>query len=189
VLFDRALTDEPPAPPGDLAREAMAGGRRQRRRRHMLAGGVAGVVTALVAAVAVNVATAPPSIPTAMSLAVGPVCDRPVVVEDELAVFLNDDVTDRQRADLDELLRSDPRVERLRYESRESAYEQFKEMYRDSPDLVAAVQPGNLPESFRVRLVQPEQSLPFQEELQRRPGVETVVRTVCDGHQPAGEGE
>jgi len=189
VLFDRALSDEPSAPPGDLAREAMAGGRRQRRRRHLLAGGVAGVVTALVAAVAVNVATAPPSIPTAMTLAVGPACRQPVVVEDELAVFLRQDVTDRQRANLDESLRSDPRVQRLRFETREAAYEKFRQMYRDSPDLVAAVKPGQLPDSFRVTLVQPERSLPFQEEIQRRPGVETVVRTVCDGRQPAGEGE
>jgi hypothetical protein len=29
----------------------------------------------------------------------------------------------------------------------------------------------------------------MEEELQRRPGVEAVVRTVCDGRQGAGEGE
>jgi cell division transport system permease protein len=188
VLFERALSDEPVPPPGDLAQEAMAGGRRRRHRR-LLAGGVAGVVIALAAVVAVDVATAPPSTPTAMSLAIRSGCGQPVEVEDEIAVFLREDVTDRQRADLDESLRSDPRVWQVRFVTREAAYEKFKEVYRDAPDLLAAVKPGQIPESFRVTLAQPEQSLPMEEELQRRPGVEGVVRTVCDGRQGAGEGE
>jgi cell division transport system permease protein len=189
VLFERALSDEPLPPPGDVAAEAMAGGRRLRRRRHLLAGGVAGVVTTLATVVAVNVATAPPSVPTAMSLATRPGCSQPVEVADEIAVFLRHDVTDRQRADLDESLRSDPRVRQVRFETREAAYEKFKQMYRDAPDLVAAVKPAQLPESFRVTLAEREERLPMQEELQRRPGVEIVVGTVCDGRQRAGEGE
>jgi cell division transport system permease protein len=189
VLFERALSDEPLPPPGDVAAEAMAGGRRLRRRRHLLAGGVAGVVTTLATVVAVNMATAPPSVPTAMSLATRPGCSQPVEVADEIAVFLRHDVTDRQRADLDESLRSDPRVRQVRFETREAAYEKFKQMYRDAPDLVAAVKPAQLPESFRVTLAEREERLPMQEELQRRPGVEIVVGTVCDGRQRAGEGE
>ncbi|MDQ7908268.1 permease-like cell division protein FtsX [Phytohabitans sp. ZYX-F-186] len=189
VLFERALGDEPLPPPGDLAQEAMAGGRRRRRRRHLLAGGVAGVVTVLATVVAVNLATAPPSIPTAMSLAIGPGCSQPVEVVDEIAVFLRHDVTDRQLADLDESLRSDPRVRQVRFQTREAAYEKFKEMYRDAPDLIAAVKPRQIPESFRVTLAQPEQSPPMEEELRRRPGVEAVVRTACEGRPGAGEGE
>lgn len=189
VLFERALSDEPFPPPGDLAQEAMAGGRRRRRRRHLLAGGVAGVATALAAVLAVDVATAPPPTPTMMSLAVRSGCGQPVEVEDEIAVFLRADVTDQQRVDLDESLRSDPRVQRVRFETRKAAYEKFKEMYRDAPDLLSAVKPGQIPESFRVTLAQPEQSPPMEEELRRRLGVDAVVRTVCDGPQGAGEGE
>ena len=130
VLFERALGDEPVPPPGDLVQEAMAGGRRRRRRR-LLAGGVVGAVIALAAVGAVDVATAPPSTPTAMSLAARLGCGQPVQAENEIAVFLEQDITDRQRADLDESLRSDPRVRRVRFESREAVYEKFKEIYRE----------------------------------------------------------
>ncbi|MCW6003783.1 hypothetical protein K1W54_04200 [Micromonospora sp. CPCC 205371] len=64
TLFDRALVDEPPQPPGELAREAMASGRRLRGRRRMLAGGgAAGVATALVAVIAMSAARTPAPVP------------------------------------------------------------------------------------------------------------------------------
>ncbi|MFD0747318.1 permease-like cell division protein FtsX [Phytohabitans flavus] len=65
------------------------------------------------------------------------------------------------------------------YQSKDAAYARFKEMYRDAPDLVAAVQLDQIPEEFRVRLAQPEGRLALQEELQARPGVSTVVGARC----------
>lgn len=147
TLFDRALSDEPLPPPGDLAQEAMASGRRRRRRRHLVVGGVASVVTVLAAVVAVNVTTAAPTTPTAVALANPPGCPQ---VVNEIAVFLENDITDEQRAALDDWLRSDPRVRQARYESKEVAYAKFREMYWDAPDLVNAVKPDQLPASFRV---------------------------------------
>lgn len=58
VLFERTLDGEP-APPGDLARDARARGRRLRRRRGMLVAGAAGGVIA-VAAVTVALGTSAP---------------------------------------------------------------------------------------------------------------------------------
>jgi cell division protein FtsX len=170
----------------------MTGGRRRRRRWQLLAGGgVAGVVTVLATVVAVNVASTPPATPTAMSLAMSlmtnPPCGQAAQAETEVAVFLRSDVTDRQRADLDESLRTDPRVRQVRYESKEASYEKFKQMYRDAPDLVAAVKPSHLPEAFRITMAWPSERLALKEELEQRPGVETVVATTCD--QRAGEGE
>jgi cell division protein FtsX len=127
--------------------------------------------------------------PAALSPAIRPGCSQPVEVEDEITVFLRYDITDRQRADLDESLRSDPRVRQVRFETRDAAYEKFKEIYRDAPDLVAAVKPEQFPESFRLTLAQPEESLSMEEEFQRRPGVEDVVGAGCDGRQGAGEDE
>jgi cell division transport system permease protein len=93
----------------------------------------------------------------------------------EVAIFLNNDVTDQQRSALDQALKSDPLVAQVIYESKEKAHEKFKTMYADAPDLVNAVKPGQLPESFRVRLKNPEQFEQINEKYKNNEGVETIV--------------
>ncbi|BCB79720.1 permease-like cell division protein FtsX [Phytohabitans flavus] len=93
----------------------------------------------------------------------------------EVAIFLNNDVTDQQRSDLDNALKSDPLVAEVIYESKEQAHEKFKTMYADAPDLVNAVKPGQLPESFRVRLKNPEQFQQINDKYKNNEGVETIV--------------
>lgn len=61
-------------------------------------------------------------------------------------IFLRAGVTDAQR---DEVRAGLAGIDGVRYESREQAYENFKELYKDSPDLVDSVKPDTLPESFR----------------------------------------
>ncbi|GAA4470579.1 hypothetical protein GCM10023170_087610 [Phytohabitans houttuyneae] len=186
VLFERAIGDEPLPPPGDLARQAMAGGRRSRRRRHLAVGGAAGVVAALAATFALNVTATEPANQTAMSVATRPECP---LLETSFAVFLENDITDEQRAALDQWLRHDPRVQQVRYESKEAAYEKFRQLYRDAPDLVAAVKPGQLPEAFHVDVVPGAPRLALQEDTQKRAGVESVAGGGCPDGQRPGEGE
>ncbi len=93
----------------------------------------------------------------------------------EVAIFLNNDVTDQQRSALDQALKGDPLVAQVIYESKEQAHEKFKTMYADAPDLVNAVKPGQLPESFRVRLKNPEQFQQINEKYKNNEGVETIV--------------
>jgi cell division transport system permease protein len=93
----------------------------------------------------------------------------------EVAIFLNNDVTDQQRSALDAALHGDPLVAQVIYESKEQAHEKFKTMYADAPDLVNAVKPGQLPESFRVRLKNPEQFEQINEKYKNNEGVETIV--------------
>jgi cell division transport system permease protein len=93
----------------------------------------------------------------------------------EVAIFLNNDVTDQQRSDLNSALKSDPDVAEVIYESKEQAHEKFKTMYADAPDLVNAVKPGQLPESFRVRLKNPEQFQKINDKYKNNEGVETIV--------------
>lgn len=93
----------------------------------------------------------------------------------EVAIFLDADVTDVQRADLKTALDADPLVAEVIYEDKNKAYEKFKTMYADAPDLVNAVKPGQLPESFRVRLVNPEQFDQISAKYQNNEGVETIV--------------
>lgn len=93
----------------------------------------------------------------------------------EVAIFLNNDVTEQQRSAVNEALKGDPLVAQVIYESKEQAYEKFKTMYADAPDLVNAVKPGQLPESFRVRLKNPEQFEQINEKYKNNEGVETIV--------------
>ncbi|MFC0529213.1 permease-like cell division protein FtsX [Phytohabitans kaempferiae] len=93
----------------------------------------------------------------------------------EVAIFLDQDVTDEQRSAIDGTLKGDPLVAEVIYESKETAHEKFKTMYADAPDLVNAVKPGQLPESFRVRLKDPEQFQQINEKYQNVEGVETIV--------------
>lgn len=93
----------------------------------------------------------------------------------EVSIFLKTEVTDPQRADLDAKLKADPLVKEVVYETRDQAYTRFKEMYQDAPDLVSAVKPDQLPESFRLRLVDPEQYKQILEKYKTAEGIEEIV--------------
>jgi cell division transport system permease protein len=75
----------------------------------------------------------------------------------EVSVFLAKGITSQQRGSVGSQIRELPAVERVFYESQQQAYERFKDQFRDSPDMVRNVTPTVLPESFRVKLRDPNQ--------------------------------
>ncbi len=75
----------------------------------------------------------------------------------EVSVFLAKGITAQQRKSIDGQIRELSVVERLFYESQQQAYQRFKDQFRDSPDMVRNVTPSVLPESFRVKLRDPNQ--------------------------------
>jgi cell division transport system permease protein len=75
----------------------------------------------------------------------------------EVSVFLAKGITAQQRDSIGGDIRQLPAVERVFYESQQQAYERFKAQFRDSPDMVRNVTPSVLPESFRVKLRDPNQ--------------------------------
>lgn len=83
-------------------------------------------------------------------------------------------VTQTQRTELEDELRAMPQVQQVFYESQEQAYEQFREQFKDSPDLVENVTAEALPESFRVKLRDPTQFEVVASAFTGRPGVEEV---------------
>ncbi|GAB2961609.1 permease-like cell division protein FtsX [Micromonospora polyrhachis] len=93
----------------------------------------------------------------------------------EVAVFLDISIPEAQRVDLDSQLKADPLVDEVRYVSKEEAYEQFKDMFRDAPDLVNNVKPEQLPESFRVKLKDPQQYEQIYQGFKDKEGVEEIV--------------
>lgn len=75
----------------------------------------------------------------------------------EVSVFLAKGITTQQRQSVGDQIRELPVVERVFYESQQQAYQRFKDQFRDSPDMVRNVTASVLPESFRVKLRDPNQ--------------------------------
>jgi cell division transport system permease protein len=92
----------------------------------------------------------------------------------EVSIFLKDDVTQAQRDQLRSELDAMPDVQRVYFESKEDAYKRFKEQFKDTPDIVANTTPDVLPESFRVKLRDPEKFDVVSSAFADRPGVVNV---------------
>jgi cell division transport system permease protein len=93
----------------------------------------------------------------------------------EVAIFLKPEITDDQRASLEGALKSDPLVREVIYESKDEAFKKFQSMFADVPAVVDAVKPGQLPESFRVGLVNPEQYQQVREAYVGKEGVDQII--------------
>src|SRR5579884_3342180 len=65
----------------------------------------------------------------------------------EVSVFLTNGVTETQRETLLNQLASLPNVAHVYYESKQQAYQRFKQEWSDAPELVSLVSPNTLPES------------------------------------------
>ena len=102
--------------------------------------------------------------------------------EIEVSIFLRSDVTDAQRNAIDQAIGSNPLVADKTYETREEAFNRFKELWADSPDFVKSVGPNSLPESFRVKLKDPEKYKTFADQMQSLQGIQDIIdqRTLLD---------
>jgi len=95
----------------------------------------------------------------------------------QVSIFLADDVTEEQRADIEARLDASPEVATYIYESKEEAYERFQQQFAQQPELVENTPADALPESFRVELVNPERYPVIAEEF---PNGEAGVDQVRD---------
>jgi cell division transport system permease protein len=95
--------------------------------------------------------------------------------EIEVSIFLREDVNDSQRQAINQAIDTNPLVESKTYETREQAFEKFKVLWRDSPDFINSVGPDSLPESFRVKLKNPEQYKAFADQMQGQQGIQDIV--------------
>ncbi len=93
----------------------------------------------------------------------------------EVSIFLADDVTEAQRQSIQDDLQALPEVERVDYESKADAFVRFKEQFKDSPALVENASEDALPESFRVKLKDPEKFDVVASAFAERAGVEAVL--------------
>jgi len=67
-----------------------------------------------------------------------------------LQVYMNTEATQEQIDDIAAELEDDPEVRNSRYCDKPCAYEEFKRLFRNDPDLVESTEPAALPASFIV---------------------------------------
>lgn len=104
---------------------------------------------------------------------------------DDTGTCAQEEATPEQKADVEAQLESPtlaPFIDRFEFESRELAFENFQKSFEGSP-LVDLASPEFLPESYRVKLHDPTQSIVLIESLSGVPGVQSVVddRQYLDG--------
>jgi cell division transport system permease protein len=92
----------------------------------------------------------------------------------EVAVFLKRDVTVEEKDSIQRDLLAMTEVASVTYESKQQAYETFKKLFRDEPDIVENTTPDALPESFRVKLKDPNQFAVVRDRLEGRPGIDQI---------------
>ena len=64
--------------------------------------------------------------------------------------------TEAQKSAIEADLRNDPLVADFEFETKDQAFSKFQVLYASTPDLVALTKPESLPESYRVKLKDPE---------------------------------
>ena len=68
----------------------------------------------------------------------------------EFIVFLNPGASQDQVTALGDDLHKDPQIDSVRFVDKNEAYTEFKELFRDSPEMIQSVTPDILPASYRV---------------------------------------
>jgi cell division transport system permease protein len=92
----------------------------------------------------------------------------------ELEIFMRVQATEGQVETLNRTLKNDKDVRSFKYLTKQDAYEEFKRLFRDQPDLVATTDPSALPASFRVAPQTAEQTKAVADRYQTQPGVDEV---------------
>jgi cell division transport system permease protein len=92
----------------------------------------------------------------------------------QVSVFLTKTVSQPERTAIRDELAQLPQVQHVYYESKEQAYERFKVQFKDVPSLVKNTSPDALPESYRVKLKDPQKYQIVASAVQNMPGVDEV---------------
>lgn len=84
------------------------------------------------------------------------------------------ETTDAQRSSIETMLKQDPNVQQVFYESKQDAYTEYRRTYADSP-LLDSLTVEQMQDSFRVKLVDPTSYQGVVAQLKALPGVQNVL--------------
>jgi cell division transport system permease protein len=92
----------------------------------------------------------------------------------EVSVFLRSDVTEGELDSLRSDLAGMPEIDTFTYVSKAQAYEDFKKIYADQPELYEVLPKDSLPASFRISLVDASDAEEVAARVEGSPGIEDV---------------
>lgn len=94
----------------------------------------------------------------------------------QVSIFLRDDISQQQRDALASQLQADPLIKQpVIHETKEQAWNKFKQQFKDAPDLIAATKQDALPESYRIQLKNPKQYSQVAAEYTGKAGIDEIV--------------
>ncbi len=95
----------------------------------------------------------------------------------EFVVWMNPEATAEQNANILDAINTSPEIRDFTFVDQDEAYEEFKDIFADTPELVEVVTPEVMPPSYRVVPVDPDADVveELANQFQGRPGVKTVV--------------
>jgi cell division transport system permease protein len=95
----------------------------------------------------------------------------------EFVVFLNPTATEDQITSVGSDLEGSPDVENVTFVDKAAAYDEFKRLFADSPEMIDSVEPEILPPSYRVVPVNKDADTvtALSEQYEEKPGVQQVV--------------
>jgi cell division transport system permease protein len=91
--------------------------------------------------------------------------------------------TAAQRTQLDQALTALPPVKNVTYETQAQAYQRFKQEFSNSPSFVSTVQQGDIPDSFQIKLKNPQTDYStVANAVASKAGVDSVIddRSILD---------
>lgn len=93
----------------------------------------------------------------------------------ELSIFLQANVTENQQVAIGHELDGLQAVKHVRYVDKPQAYDEFKQMFANTPELVNSLTVGDMPPSYRVVPTKAEDVTAIGERFKSQPGVKEVV--------------
>lgn len=95
----------------------------------------------------------------------------------EFVIWVQPDASEEQDAAIRDAVTSNPQIRSHVYVNREEAYEEFKELFAETPELIDVVDPEVMPPSYRVVPVDPDADVVEElvSQFRDRPGVRRVV--------------
>jgi cell division transport system permease protein len=83
--------------------------------------------------------------------------------------------TQSQKDEIENQLRALPQVAKVTPETQQQALQRAKERFKDTPGFSETIQLGDIPDSFRVKLKDPNQANAIVAQMQGRQGVDQVI--------------
>lgn len=84
-------------------------------------------------------------------------------------------VSQQEQAALKAQIEAMPQVQGVEFENAAQAYANFREQFKNDTVMISAIQPGDMPESFRIKLKDPDTYAAVIDALKGAPGVSNVI--------------